>query len=373
MGRRFSCKAAKLAAICLVVLFAHLASTSPATTGEYATIHVDNLAGDDILVNYHNNPGPVPINNPQPGPLGRNTTLVVPIHWGGMISIGKSIHPNVPNSLIEASYLRTPGVPGIGLSAKGVPSMDVSYANGFSVPIVCTCKDFGTPVFSGCSLDLFELGICPASDLQESACHNPKESELDGNARATDFFLPCDSKAFAFGGDTDANMMCHGSSDIYCCVGSDCVANPKQGSPAAAGTPPVTGPPGAAPPVAGPSVSEIPVAESPVTATTMVTSSIVPSTVATPFSAVPAINELDYAAAAVTQAVGKSPSSANSTRPSVPSDKAVPLKTSPCDVIGQVLCSPDGMFYAQCDAAYTLIWGPVAPGTKCKNGYLHWP
>jgi hypothetical protein len=43
-----------------------------------------------------------------------------------------------------------------------VADVDISYVNGFSVPISCSCS--GT-VVTGCTKNLFALNSCPVSSL----------------------------------------------------------------------------------------------------------------------------------------------------------------------------------------------------------------
>jgi len=90
-------------------------------------------------------PFPTPFGNPQPTALPHqaSTQYIFPPGWGGNIPIGRSIAEG--NSLIEGS------------NNNSQPHIDVSYVNGFSVPI--TCSSEGKPI-TGCNIDLFQqLGI----------------------------------------------------------------------------------------------------------------------------------------------------------------------------------------------------------------------
>ena len=70
----------------------------------------------------------------------------------GRIYVGKTINP--ANSKIEASYI-------------GSPDVDVSYVDGYSVPITCSSQGV---VVSGCNIPLFNAGN-PCSDMDNSTCN----------------------------------------------------------------------------------------------------------------------------------------------------------------------------------------------------------
>lgn len=101
------------------------------------TINVVNSLGVPLSIFYGSNAGgPTPIGNPGSGTLSSSTQVVFPSDWAGRITIGKNYDPK--GSKIEAS-LSPPNY---------VPDVDVSYVDGYSIPITCSCV--GVAV-SGCN------------------------------------------------------------------------------------------------------------------------------------------------------------------------------------------------------------------------------
>ena len=135
---------------------------------------------------------------------GSTTFYSFPTGWAGRISVGKTTHP--ANSKIEGSI-------------TGSPDMDVSYVDGYSVPIVCSSAG----KVSGCNTELFGLnGNTCNQNVDISGfeiCENPARSANDGPADP--FFEVCQGKAYTYPNDNDAN---YSNVDVTtnCCIGADC-------------------------------------------------------------------------------------------------------------------------------------------------------
>ena len=181
--------------------------------GGALTIDINNYWQKPLSISYLNNAGsPSAIGAPQAAPLATKTRVVYPTGWAGRISIGSLI--SSANSLIEGS-------------TTGWPDIDVSYVDGFSVPITCSVNNVA---ITGCNIDLWSLSPCPNSVGDQGVCLNPMQGVANGPA--TDWFKPCQGAAYTFPNDNIANNGNTGSPNIVCCVGSSeqgCPAPERQG------------------------------------------------------------------------------------------------------------------------------------------------
>lgn len=90
----------------------------------------------------------------------------------GRLYVGKTL--NNANSKIEGSY-------------TGPPDVDVSYVDGYSLPVTCSSQGV---VVSGCNIPLFNDGhTCGHVDNNGPVCINPQAGVPNGPA--TPFFAPC--------------------------------------------------------------------------------------------------------------------------------------------------------------------------------------
>jgi len=199
-----------------------------------STSHADNAGAAATGVNG---------DNVKPGTLSTGATAVfaVPTGWGGNVFIADAAHEISDNdSLLEGSYGNQMG--------SIQTDIDVSYVNGFSVPILCKCHNKNkanqfTKV-TGCNIDLFSqagcsnsggTGNCGKCTIQpdgtggldgNGACKNPKRGSgaTDANVIPDPFFEPCSGQAYLFPFDGDGgnngNSVCSGS--VTCCVGTSC-------------------------------------------------------------------------------------------------------------------------------------------------------
>ncbi|CRG86958.1 hypothetical protein PISL3812_03971 [Talaromyces islandicus] len=207
--------------------FAGGSNATTTTTGSYppdiVTITVINSYGGPITTSHSIATSvPTPVSGDvSTGTMsdGETASFAVPTGWIGNIAVNDAQYETTGDvSLIEANFV----VPWGGTVA--VVDVDISYVDGYSVPIVCSCNDV---VVTGCTLDLFQLSTCPDNDGQ-NACVNPLRSDLSATA-ASSFFAPCQGMAYTFPFDSSANSDgdCQ-SGHVTCCVGTNCPANPKQ-------------------------------------------------------------------------------------------------------------------------------------------------
>ena len=182
------------------------------------TISVTNSYGAPLSLSYASNapadgtPVPPPIGDPTPAVLtpGAATAIVYPTGWAGRISVGKV--NTAQGSKIEGS-------------TTGSNDVDVSYVDGYTVPI--TCSSAGLPV-TGCNIELFRQGIACDGNLLDggTTCQNPKQGQPYGPA--SPFFAACAGAAYTYPQDNAANI---GGLDttVTCCIGVSCPPPDRQG------------------------------------------------------------------------------------------------------------------------------------------------
>ncbi|KAK8137445.1 hypothetical protein PG984_002938, partial [Apiospora sp. TS-2023a] len=187
------------------------------------TISLVNSHTAAISTTHNSNAGaPPPASGAtEPGTLaaGATAAIAVPTNWAGIISVNDAQFPvSDGNSLIEANYQNR------SIEQYAIADLDVSYVNGFTLPITCSCNGVGV---TGCNKDLFSLGSCSVP-TKAGSCHNPLRSNT--NATAPDpFFGPCQNAAYTYPSDNRANSQneCQ-NGQIVCCVGTSCPPSYKQ-------------------------------------------------------------------------------------------------------------------------------------------------
>ena len=182
------------------------------------TIELINSYGSGLSVSFGQNAGaPAPIGNPTPAPLGSSTSWTFPTQWAGRIYVGKTNAE--ANSKIEGSV-------------TGPPDIDVSYVDGYSVPMTCSA---GGVVQTGCNIELFDQNInCHASGSPANdgiLCTNDAVNELTcvGVNCAPPFFKACAGAAYTYPKDDGANRG-NVAASVSCCVGASCPAPDRQGA-----------------------------------------------------------------------------------------------------------------------------------------------
>lgn len=185
----------------------------PVSTGTDLTITVTNVYGTQLSLSFASNvPGPSPIGDPQPTVLANSasTQYIFPTGWGGNININPIF--NINGSKIEASFI------------DGMTDVDVSYVDGFSVPITCS---LGDTVLTGCNIDLFkQTDVTCETEVEGPVCINPTRFTLFDGPPAP-FFAACAGAAYTFPLDNSSNWYGHGY-DISCCIGTSCKAPARQ-------------------------------------------------------------------------------------------------------------------------------------------------
>jgi len=187
-------------------------STATDGSGNYMTIAMTNVYGKQLSLSFASNAGgPSPVGNPSATTLPNNafTQYAFPTGWAGRIYVGPNLNPD--GSKIEGSY-------------TGPPDIDVSYVDGYSVPI--TCSSEGTAV-SGCNIDLFkQLGIPCNDQVDGPVCLNSAQNIPNGPAPP--FFAACAGAAYTYPNDNDANVSNLKSTLVSCCIGTSCNAPRRQ-------------------------------------------------------------------------------------------------------------------------------------------------
>ncbi|POS77412.1 hypothetical protein DHEL01_v204189 [Diaporthe helianthi] len=183
---------------------------------EYLTIEIINAYGQDITTAHASNAGaPTPVDGPIPPgviPDGASASFAVPTGWAGNVAMNRGDWTlNGDVSLLEAAFINPDDW------EFAVAGVDVSYVNGFTVPIMCECD--GERV-AGCETDLFDTQL-KARDVfpgEVNAVINPLRDDLDATS-ADEFFEPCQGLAYTFPSDHDANSFgsCQ-SGLISCCI-----------------------------------------------------------------------------------------------------------------------------------------------------------
>ncbi|KAK4168252.1 hypothetical protein QBC43DRAFT_341537 [Cladorrhinum sp. PSN259] len=157
------------------------------------TFAYTNLAGVDLTTTHDKIPdAPTPIGGmPGPGIMkkGATASILAPTAWAGKI----------------------PWPYGV---------VDVSYVDGYTLPIICKCRAAG--VFMGGCIDpkLWQQSLpCPSNNGQ-GACKNPHRGTDATEAHR--WFAPCAGRAYTFDGDNTAthNGLCQSGT-------VDCEIHPK--------------------------------------------------------------------------------------------------------------------------------------------------
>ncbi|KAK4090032.1 hypothetical protein Purlil1_5658 [Purpureocillium lilacinum] len=168
---------------------------------------------------------PAPHGNPGTGVIPKNgeSVFTVPRGWNGNVVINDENYPvdTGDESQLEGSFMNQ------GQGERG--DINVSYVNGYSVPIVCRCNE--NNIWTGCSKNLWNYGKCP-NDNWKHSCRNDARNN-GWNTQPAAFFTPCrgDGGAYTFPADDKANNLnAKCSQERYtCCAGYFCPANPAEG------------------------------------------------------------------------------------------------------------------------------------------------
>jgi len=176
------------------------------------TISMTNIYGTQLSISFLSNVGaPSPVGNPSATVLSNasHTQYTFPTGWAGRIYVGPNLNPL--GSKIESSF-------------TGPPNIDISYVDGYSVPI--TCSSQGIPI-TECNIDLFKQPSIQCDKLvDDPVCLNPAQNILNGPAPL--FFAACAGAAYTYPNDNKANVSNLGSRLVSCCIGPLCKASSRQ-------------------------------------------------------------------------------------------------------------------------------------------------
>jgi hypothetical protein len=183
------------------------------------TIAITNMHGTQLSLSFAlgtsaGSAAPSPRGDPTSTvlPDASSTQYAFPPGWNGMICVGPNF--NAWNSKIEGSYTNKTDV-------------DVSYVDGYSVPITCSSNGVA---FTGCNIDLFNQPGMTCGDaylLDGPLCRNYAHNITEGPPPC--FFSACAGAAYTFPSDDDANRYDVGTM-ISCCIGTSCEAPSRQGN-----------------------------------------------------------------------------------------------------------------------------------------------
>lgn len=187
-------------------------TVTPDGSANYITIAITNTYGTLLSLSFASNAGgPSPVGNPSATILPNSafTQYAFPTGWAGRIYVGPNLNPD--GSKIEGSY-------------TGPPDVDVSYVDGYSVPITCSSEGIAV---AGCNIDLFKQpGISCNNLVDGPVCLNSAQNIADGPAPP--FFTACAGAAYTYPNDNEANVSNLKSTLISCCVGTSCKAPSRQ-------------------------------------------------------------------------------------------------------------------------------------------------
>ena len=181
-------------------------------SADYVTISITNVYGSQLSLSFLSNAGaPTPVGNPSATvlPNKSRTQYAFPTGWAGRIYVGS-------NTDYRSSKIKG--------SLKGPPDIDVSYVDGYSVPITCSSEGIAV---SDCNIDLFKQpGITCNNQVDGPVCFNPAQNIADGPAPP--FFKPCAEAAYTYPNDNTANVSNLKSNLVSCCIGTSCQAPSRQ-------------------------------------------------------------------------------------------------------------------------------------------------
>ena len=187
----------------------------PSTTNgaDLLTISITNRYSIQVSLSFESNVNaPSPIDDPSPTTLASAaaTQFWFPRGWAGRINVGPNL--NVNGSKIEGSWVH-------------LPDVDVSYVDGYSVPI--TCASDGESI-TGCNIDLFQQidNPCPVR-VEGPVCLNP--ARVHDNGPPHRFFQVCAGSAYTYPNDNNANKYGLSSDLVICCIGTQCEPPVRQG------------------------------------------------------------------------------------------------------------------------------------------------
>ncbi|KAL8776625.1 MAG: hypothetical protein Q9213_008198 [Squamulea squamosa] len=187
------------------------------------------ISGDSVAYRFD----PPVAGNPTTGTIGDCDVWSFPPGWIGRVHVGGGSGAPDGGTLYEGNVA----------AGGGKGAMDVSYVEGYSVPMICT--DNTNRFVSGCGIELFDLHTCPTGGTAGGVCRNPqgpggtrdsKFNWCEACSPPDAFFAPCAAAAYTFPTDDDA-VDGESGLDITCVVGASGNTPKRAGSTAATGNP----------------------------------------------------------------------------------------------------------------------------------------
>ncbi|KAI1371708.1 Osmotin, thaumatin-like protein [Hypoxylon crocopeplum] len=182
-------------------------------TAPVSTFHEEGAGSPTVIRN--NNPA----NTIAPG---ETVTFAAPTGWSGRLAMFEDGYGDKVldrGSLLEGSFMKFP-------SGDAVMALDVSYVDGFTVPMVCECNQ---TIVLGCNLNLND--VCPKElQLNAKTCKNPYRDQHTPPTSEENVFRDCETMAYTYPTDDLATKVdiagC--SRSTTCCIGTACKPHPGQ-------------------------------------------------------------------------------------------------------------------------------------------------
>jgi len=182
-----------------------IATTAIAKPPGSITVKLVNKAGVDLSSSVQHNVGASPFATGDPAngvfPKGATATMVAPTGWAGQIAFNQAKRSiKADEGVVEGSFVVQANTVDYALL-----DIDVSFVNGYTMPIMCYCGGSDGAVLSGCNKNLWNLGTCP-DDLYNGAgsCKNPRRDQPK-NSMSIPFLQPCAGLAYTYVEDHAAN------------------------------------------------------------------------------------------------------------------------------------------------------------------------
>ncbi|KAI2609381.1 uncharacterized protein GGS25DRAFT_213034 [Hypoxylon fragiforme] len=198
------------------------ASSHPVPSGDYVFTIVNSHTAPVSTKHAQGAGSPTAIRNTNESSIiapSQTVTFAVPTGWSGRMAMWEDGYVVADRaSLLEGSFMPNPAEPAI-------LALDVSYVDGFTVPMVCECNH---AVVAGCNLNLHD--VCP-EELRPNnkTCANPYR-DTPPPRDEENIFVSCKGMAYTYPIDDLATKVNIAGCErnITCCIGTACRSNPGQ-------------------------------------------------------------------------------------------------------------------------------------------------
>ncbi|KAI1136906.1 hypothetical protein F5Y05DRAFT_414627 [Hypoxylon sp. FL0543] len=200
-------------------------SSAPSSSGDYTVTLTNSHTAPVVTIHGQGADSPTAVgkdNEPHTMSLSEIATFALPTGWSGRVALYEDGYLN--NSFLDRATLLEGSFENNALDTA-VIALDVSYVDGFTVPLVCECKN---TIVMGCNLDLHPM-CQPNSTMNAKTCANPNR-EFKVGVPPTNPFNDCQGLAYTYPQDDNATKYdpegC--SRQISCCIGTACKPHPGQ-------------------------------------------------------------------------------------------------------------------------------------------------